>query len=47
MSAIESKVNKTGVQKAAKKVEYSPLMDRCPGWLRGRDCLGRLILYIG
>jgi hypothetical protein len=27
MSAIESKVNKTGVQKAAKKVEYSPLME--------------------
>jgi uncharacterized membrane protein len=27
MSAIESKVNKTGVQKAAKKMEYSPLLE--------------------
>jgi hypothetical protein len=27
MSAIESKINKTGVQKAAKKVEYSPLLE--------------------
>ncbi len=27
MSAVQSKINKTGVQKAAKKGEYSPLME--------------------
>ena len=27
MSAVQSKINKTGVQQAAKKVEYSPLME--------------------
>jgi hypothetical protein len=27
MSAVQSKINKTGVQTAAKKVEYSPLME--------------------